>query len=410
MGIFIQTGKNRFKYLSLFFMFLFFVIIKNESYSQNYKSSISGIKLKTTITPRRGDVAFLSKAMEVIVTPVDTFNNEIISIPEGLPFKLFSNAPEDIAEANFNANRTIYGKYYTYITPNRVHDIKNSNELQIGAFLMGSNGLPDLSTGSYTKILVVNHIPKKPDTITFKVRDLQYDVDITNSKLKLAKNTDKFKFSWGAAIDSNDKPLLKSFKGFLGEIYSIPDTCVVRYSFRIKEYDYAPFPIYCDTMTQIVLTGSQLKAILFFIRGSQPTTVKSVFFNWYLSFEDDTYKYNDPVYSYDLTTDLKRQELYYDVEIGVSKKEQKFNFSLHQNYPNPFNPSTNITYSLPEQCFVDLKVYDVIGREVATLVNSIMPMGEHSVNFDAKILQSGIYYYSMQAGKYREVRKMLFLK
>lgn len=85
-------------------------------------------------------------------------------------------------------------------------------------------------------------------------------------------------------------------------------------------------------------------------------------------------------------------------------------FSLDQNYPNPFNPATTISYQLPAQCLVALKVYDAVGREVATLLNRVEKPGYKSVQFDASRLSSGIYYYRLQAGNYLETRKLLLVR
>lgn len=89
-------------------------------------------------------------------------------------------------------------------------------------------------------------------------------------------------------------------------------------------------------------------------------------------------------------------------------------FRLHQNYPNPFNPSTAISYSLPAERrtanHVMLKVYDVLGKEVATLVDEMKTAGEHVVRFDASGLASGVYYYRLQAGTFVDVKKMVFLR
>jgi len=83
---------------------------------------------------------------------------------------------------------------------------------------------------------------------------------------------------------------------------------------------------------------------------------------------------------------------------------------LSQNYPNPFNPSTTISYHLPRQSHVTLKIFDVLGREVAMLVNRVEEPGYKSVNFDAKPLPSGVYYYRLQAGNYIETKKLLLLR
>ena len=85
-------------------------------------------------------------------------------------------------------------------------------------------------------------------------------------------------------------------------------------------------------------------------------------------------------------------------------------YLLQQNYPNPFNPSTTILFSIPTSEFVTLKVYDVLGREIATLVNENLSAGSYSYNFDAKNLTSGVYLYKLQAGKYSEIKKMMLIR
>ncbi len=85
-------------------------------------------------------------------------------------------------------------------------------------------------------------------------------------------------------------------------------------------------------------------------------------------------------------------------------------FQLDQNYPNPFNPATRISYSITKPGLVSLKVYDILGREVATLVNGYQQVNHYSVNFDAGKLASGIYLYKLKTGDFIQTRKMLLLK
>jgi hypothetical protein len=85
-------------------------------------------------------------------------------------------------------------------------------------------------------------------------------------------------------------------------------------------------------------------------------------------------------------------------------------YSLEQNYPNPFNPSTTIEYSLPQNGFVTLKVFNVLGKEVATLVNGQNEAGKHTINFDASALNSGVYFYKIKSGNFTETKKMILLK
>ena len=85
-------------------------------------------------------------------------------------------------------------------------------------------------------------------------------------------------------------------------------------------------------------------------------------------------------------------------------------FELQQNYPNPFNPTTNIEFWIAEFGLVSLKVYDVLGREVATLVNEEKIAGMYEVNFDASSIASGVYIYKIRAGEFVSFKKMLLLK
>ena len=90
-------------------------------------------------------------------------------------------------------------------------------------------------------------------------------------------------------------------------------------------------------------------------------------------------------------------------------------FALHQNYPNPFNPSTSLRYDLPENSLVNITIYDMMGREVKTLVNQTQDAGYRSVIWDAtndygKPVSAGIYLYQIQAGEYIQTKKMVLLK
>jgi hypothetical protein len=85
-------------------------------------------------------------------------------------------------------------------------------------------------------------------------------------------------------------------------------------------------------------------------------------------------------------------------------------FELSQNYPNPFNPSTTISYQLPVSSHVTIKVYDLLAREITTLVNEEKPSGTYKINFDSKNLASGIYYYRITAGDFSQTKKMILLK
>jgi hypothetical protein len=126
------------------------------------------------------------------------------------------------------------------------------------------------------------------------------------------------------------------------------------------------------------------------------------------SFEDknlQTGKYKYRLKQIDVNGNFEYFALNGEVEIGVPKK-----FDMSQNYPNPFNPVTKINFDLPENGLVNLRLYDMLGREVATLVNEVRTAGYYTVNFDASTLSSGIYFYRMNAGKFSSIKKMAIIK
>lgn len=105
-------------------------------------------------------------------------------------------------------------------------------------------------------------------------------------------------------------------------------------------------------------------------------------------------------------------DIQWPVATGVeqSSNTRVSEYKLMQNYPNPFNPATSISFELKEAAFTSLKVYDMLGREVAVLVNNQLPAGTFRYNFNASGFQSGVYFYKIEAGNFTATRKMLLLK
>jgi hypothetical protein len=89
---------------------------------------------------------------------------------------------------------------------------------------------------------------------------------------------------------------------------------------------------------------------------------------------------------------------------------QPKDFLLQQNYPNPFNPSTTIKFSIPEKTNVTLKIFNSIGQEVASLLNGQMAAGNHSVDFNASKLSSGVYFYRIDSPSFTSTKKMILIK
>ncbi|PIZ99209.1 MAG: hypothetical protein COX77_02205 [Candidatus Komeilibacteria bacterium CG_4_10_14_0_2_um_filter_37_10] len=130
------------------------------------------------------------------------------------------------------------------------------------------------------------------------------------------------------------------------------------------------------------------------------------------------YSFNDGEYLF-LVEDgrilLVKNEIVYELkENSISSysvvTKDDLSFNLHQNYPNPFNPITNISFSLPNSSQVQLKIYDILGKEVTTLINEEKTAGNYQITFDGGKLTSGTYFYKLSAGSYTAIKKMVLMK
>ena len=104
-----------------------------------------------------------------------------------------------------------------------------------------------------------------------------------------------------------------------------------------------------------------------------------------------------------------------DVSVNIIEQNIPLVFSLDQNYPNPFNPITRIDYELPKTELVSLKIFDIMGLEVVSLVNEIQKLGQRFALWDAtnnlgQSVSAGMYIYTIQAGEFRKAKKMILLK
>ncbi|MHC1739032.1 MAG: alpha-amylase family glycosyl hydrolase [Ignavibacteriaceae bacterium] len=140
---------------------------------------------------------------------------------------------------------------------------------------------------------------------------------------------------------------------------------------------------------------------------------------WYSYFNNDSITVNDIYMQIPLgpgefkiytTVKLPDQEQNILTELNEDESSIVTDFALLQNFPNPFNPSTTITYDIRNAGFVSLKVYDMIGNEVATLISEEQAQGRYSVDFNAGNLASGVYFYKLQTGDFSAINKMLLLK
>jgi CubicO group peptidase (beta-lactamase class C family) len=145
---------------------------------------------------------------------------------------------------------------------------------------------------------------------------------------------------------------------------------------------------FAGTQTGMFICTEENWGIIFFINRGEPPNFSSGFF---------------PV--------LKQMANYAHLITDIKNTEQlPIEISLLQNYPNPFNPSTSIQYAISSRQFVKLTVYDLLGREIETLVNEEKPSGTYEITWYAENLPSGVYFYQLKAGSFIETKKMLLLK
>ena len=186
-----------------------------------------------------------------------------------------------------------------------------------------------------------------------------------------------------------------------------------------------PYPVPYKNWATVDLTSSSITTDKDFVAGfvvGKNTTVPGVMVANYIStspYHSFSYLHNPGGWYYLSTSDttigiyLIRAYASIVTDVGTETVELlPKGFSLEQNYPNPFNPSTNITYNLADREFVTLKVYDLLGNEVATLVNEEKQAGSYNVPFSMNNLKlsSGTYFYRLQAGNFVETKKMILLK
>jgi hypothetical protein len=120
----------------------------------------------------------------------------------------------------------------------------------------------------------------------------------------------------------------------------------------------------------------------------------------------------DEQIAYVIDADAKKAFVFTRGNVGIESTNSEITdgYKLAANYPNPFNARTIITYEIPKRDWIELKVFDVSGKQVAALVNSYQNPGTYRLNFDAKDLPSGIYLYKLVCGEYIKTRKMLLIK
>lgn len=174
----------------------------------------------------------------------------------------------------------------------------------------------------------------------------------------------------------------------------------------LKEKKYPLHYLHMSDWNHPSLKGSYLMACVIF---STVYVESSNNINYYSRLFEEEAVYFQRVGS---NTVLDSLDLWNITTTDIEKEEQSVTrkLNLHQNYPNPFNPVTKIKYSLPDEDFISIKIYNTLGREVTTLVQEFQAAGSHEKIFNAAHLQSGIYFYKLQMNTCVEIRKCMIVK
>lgn len=239
-------------------------------------------------------------------------------------------------------------------------------------------------------------------------------------------------------VESNRNTAIANYQGKRNPYIDHPEFADRIYSFatnntqpRNSELDLIPFVIEFDSTKISDTTSAEIYIINI---GNNSLTIDSIIVSdphfiltdvtnevepysvWksVVQFIPDSAKYYSSiikVYSDGGTKQINLTGIGKDDAVNVIDETlQPFAFSLSQNYPNPFNPLTSINYAIGKRQFVTLKVYDILGNEIVTLVNDEKSAGNYEVNFNASNIPSGVYFYRLQAGSFAQTNKMILLK
>ena len=198
-------------------------------------------------------------------------------------------------------------------------------------------------------------------------------------------------------LADNDAPLPVTLSSFVSSVSNSNIKLIWKTE---KEVNNAGFYVERINNEELIINNWQN---IGFVKGNGTKNTPSQY-----SFTDsklNTGKYNYRLKQIDYNGNFEYHNLNNIVEVGVPDK-----YNISQNYPNPFNPSTKISYDLPKNSFVKLIVFDILGREIVTLVNDVQIAGKYEAVFDGSQIPSGIYFARLKAGSYEHIIKMLMIK
>ena len=412
----IDGGKNFSKVDTFSTNYKYFLYDKDSLHI--YRIANSDNENYLLVSNNKGDAYSWEKrfsSVQKILISIDPFNSGIIYLAAGSTIYYSTDYG-----ASFNLYRTLERKIVG-LYASAEDTIYVATEYDLYLLIRTLARTPDI-------IKTIKHLAVNPDV--FSLYPLKVGNEWTYEKnVEMYKSRYKIKVIKDTIIEG--KQYFKMTNGYFridtsyGKVYEYISGDVVSFDFSAIELD--------DTV--------------FFNQGGYEEgwflENKSEFNLWGINSERYVYTYIIPTSGYRINTFVKDIGLYRDeggellasysvligfikdgvvygdttvVGIDEGKSNKPVEYSLFQNYPNPFNPSTIIQYSIPKTSFVTLKIFNILGKEIATLVNEEKPAGNYQIEFNIqktinnKPLSSGIYFYKLHAGDYIRTKKMIYLK
>jgi hypothetical protein len=360
-------------------------------------------KLNVEVKPRDVDeqgnvVVFLHKRMELIVSPSDDYNNEILSLQEDgygpQLITLTARYPDEFSSSDqILGDRVLYGKQNYLVTP-----VQDREDQSIQAYMRGD--VTTLATSNPFRIL--KHAPG----------NFALSYPTHGSEIRLEQAAQRTTFQWTESVDPLKKELITTVPVMSGNqnvIITKPDTLkdvdVVKYSVKIRELLSFVMPDSIDTDLVLSATGGTLYNLVGALGGAELDKQTRV--GWYVIATDGIWETQSEIREVILTP-----KGIIDAPVAAFVPDK---FALGQNYPNPFNPTTQIQYDVPKASDVKIVVYNILGQPVRTLVNETKDAARYTITWDGKNdngmpVSTGVYIYKIQAGEFSATKKMNLLK
>ncbi|MHB1050655.1 MAG: T9SS type A sorting domain-containing protein [Bacteroidota bacterium] len=334
-------------------------------------------------------------------------NNRYVKNTSFNPTRVFGINGEDVQIIGGNSFNNMYGSFLNYSNPlfkiERSSSISTLGKVDLQHSFNGREG--NVSLNDAEMFFTLGDIQVDGETIEFKEKHDTLDIDsesllneyLTTNPFVLT-NSSNFQYSIQYGFtDSVAIANVLSENGSISFKVELIDDATGQVIGSFDEITYTPVNLYQYNKTGYVVNTEGI--------GTKTVRLRLVVNS---NIEGSQYALNNAVSSESVVLlgkqYSKKKTVSYKGTLAVD------DYALDQNYPNPFNPITTISYALPQDGLVILKIYDALGREVSTLVNEFKQTGRYAASFDASKLSSGVYIYKLTSGKYTATKKMMLIK